>query len=169
MTERFARLYVLVLSIAGSIVLALIFFWHLRALFGERVLFKPMFVLSLGVAVPLLGLAKERNIWANEMRILPQWVRVSVRTLSLYALIIFVTTVFVPGHSSPAENPIAVSAFFMALVSGALCIPFALLRPTYFDSTHRNKRIAISLGILFVATLCLMLVNFGHVSRLHNS
>ncbi len=77
MIDRLARVYVILIAIIGIAVLALTVTLHLRVLLWNTASGVPLgrlFVLNWIIAAALLGLAKERNIFANEIRVLPSWI-----------------------------------------------------------------------------------------------
>jgi hypothetical protein len=170
MIYRLARAYVIFLATVGTLVLVLTFALHLRVLVGSspvNLSFPHIFLILFGIAIALLGLAKERNIWANEVKVLPKWVRLVLAVIFVYSMSVIIATILMPGPIYPAEDPIAISAFFCMYLSVSVCIPFALLQPGYVDAAQLNKRVATSLGFLAVGIAFLVLSYTGVIPRPH--
>jgi hypothetical protein len=170
MIYRLARAYVVFLATAGTLLLALTFALHVRVLIGRTPVtlsFPHIFLVLFGVALPLLGLAKERNIWANEVKALPKWVRSALAVIFVYSMGIIIASILMPGNTYPAEDPIAISAFFFMYLSGCICIPFALLQPGYVDAAQLKKRVAISIAFLSIGTAFFLLSYTGVLTRPH--
>jgi hypothetical protein len=167
MIYRLARAYVIFFAVTGTLVLALTIFLHFWALRGNDISLHHLSVVDIVVAVPILGLAKGKNIWANEMKALPRWVRKVVLVLFVYTLAIFAATILIPGATYPSENPILISAFLCTYLSGCICIPFALLRHGYVDASSLNNRVATSMIFLAVATTFFILTRTEFLSHSH--
>ncbi|GGA58128.1 hypothetical protein GCM10011507_06880 [Edaphobacter acidisoli] len=152
MIAKLAKTYILLLLIIGILGLTLTIFLHIRALLGVGFPINHLFVVDFAIAVPLLGLAKERNVWANEIKALPTWVKPLTIGLLYYSIAITLAIIWTPSTISPAESPVVISAFFCAFLSTGICIPIAALTPGYIDSVNLKKRVARSIiGLTVVA------------------
>lgn len=155
MIAKLAKTYILLLLILGSLSLTLTIFLHIRALFGIGFPINHLFITDFAIAIPLVGLAKERNVWVNEIKALPKWVKPLTIGLLFYSIAIALTIIWTPSMISPAESPVVFSAFFSAFLSIGVCIPIAILIPGYVDSTDLKKRAGTSIICVTVAALCI--------------
>ncbi|HWZ00419.1 MAG TPA: hypothetical protein VNX17_05035 [Edaphobacter sp.] len=154
MIAKLAKTYILLLLILGSLSLTLTIFLHIRALLGIGFPINHLFITDFAIAIPLVGLAKERNVWANEIKALPKWVKPLTIGLLFYSIAIALVIIWTQSGLSPAESPVIISAFFCAFLSMGVCIPIAILTPGYIDSTNLKKRARTSIIFVTVTTLC---------------
>ncbi len=172
MRDRLARAYIILLAAIGIGVLALTFFLHLRALLrnsAEHVSLGHLFTLNWIVAVALLGLAKERNVWANEMRNLPRWIPKALVATFVYTLAVWASTVMNSAPTTPASDLLAMSAFLCPFMFGCVCIPFALLQAGYLDADGLRQRARASMLTLLVASTLLGFMFLFPSKKLHNA
>jgi hypothetical protein len=160
MLAKLAKTYILLLLILGTLSLTLTIFLHIRALLGIGFPINHLFITDFAIAIPLVGLAKERNVWANEIKALPKWVKPLTIGLLFYSIAIALATIWSPSIISPAESPVVISAFLCAFLSIGLCIPIAILTPGYVDSSNLKKRAGKSIICVTVATLWIAGVQF---------
>src|ERR1700679_2253729 len=83
---KLAKTYIVLLLILGALSLTLTVFLHIRALLGISFPINHLFIVDFAIAIPLVGLAKERNIWVNEIRALPKWVKPLTLGLFFYSI-----------------------------------------------------------------------------------
>jgi hypothetical protein len=155
MIAKLAKTYILLLLILGTLSLTLTIFLHIRALFGIGFSINRLFITDFAIAIPLLGLAKERNVWANEIKALPKWVKPLTIGLLYYSVAVALAIIWTPSRISPADSPVLISAFFCAFLCTVVCIPIAILTPGYADSAALKKRAGTSIIFVTVATLCI--------------
>jgi len=160
MLAKLAKTYILLLLILGTLSLTLTIFLHIRALLGIGFPINHLFITDFAIAIPLVGLAKERNVWANEIKALPKWVKPLTIGLLFYSIAIALAIIWTPSMISPAESPVVISAFFCAFLSIGVCIPIAILTPGYSDSANLKKRAGTSIICVTIATLCIAAAHF---------
>jgi hypothetical protein len=106
MIAKLAKTYIMLLLILGTLTLTLTIFLHIRALLGIGFPINHLFITDFAIAIPLVGLAKERNIWANEIKALPKWVKPLTIGLLFYSIAIALAIIWTPSRLSPAESPV---------------------------------------------------------------
>ena len=169
MVSRLARGYVFASAIIGCLVLAIMVILHVRALLGNTFSVDHAFGLAMLSSLPLLGLAKDRNIWRNEMRVLPAWVRTVVFALFVYYFIDFGLILLTGDVTKSFGASVLSSSFSVMFLGGALCVPFALLKPRYIAAEELNKRVIRSLGLLAVGMLIATLSHFDLLPTHHGA
>jgi hypothetical protein len=166
---RLAKVYLFVSAIIGSLVLAIMVILHVRSLFGNTFSVFHVFPVVVFSSLPLLGLAKDRNIWRNEMRALPTWVRTLVVALFVYYFIDFALILLTSDVTQPFGMSVLLSSFSIVFLGGALCVPFALLKPNYVSAEELNKRVIRSLVFLAAGVLIATLSHFHLLPTRHSS
>ena len=168
MASRLARAYVIATAVVATFVLILFVVLHIRALLGHGLSMLHLFALGMITSMPLLGLAKDRNIWVNEMRVLPDWVRSTMIALFVYYFFVFSLILIASDIRSTFGSSVLFSSFFIAFLPGPLCVPFALLRPSYLSSSEFSKRVLKSLGFLALGILIAILAHFDLLPKHQN-
>src|ERR1700733_2941797 len=169
MVGRLARVYVFASALIGCLVLAIMVILHIRALFGNTFSVSHGFALVILSSLPLLGLAKDRNIWGNEMRALPAWVRTVVFALFVYYFLVFGLIWLTSDVTQSFGISVLSSLFSVVFLCGALSVPFALLKPKYIAADELNKRVIRSLRFLALGVLVATLSHFDLLPTHHSA
>ncbi len=145
-------------------------FVHLCVAAGTTELFdqlgKPLLWGAFLTLVPALGLAKERNVWRNEFRRCPKWLRVAEMTVMVYGfLVIPIAMVFAVGGAREPELLFESAAPFI-LGSMTLCIPYFLIRPGSVSASELNERVRRSLGASAICIAFVVAARLGYLAPL---
>jgi hypothetical protein len=166
MISKFARTYVILLSVLELLLITSSLLMNLSVWIGGRRLveqYGPMlFMGALLTAFPIAFLAKERNIWKNEFMNCPVWVRSVAIGFGIYGLVAaFSQTVLLPRAGGP-EDALSVAALPLAIDAIPLFVLYAVLRTDW-----RRSEIVKRSGLSFVvAVVCVVVFISNHSAYL---
>jgi hypothetical protein len=152
-----SRIYVYTLIPLLIMLVVVLLTFHIALLAGSHL--KPndrLFELFLAINLPILGFAKDRNIWANEVKQSPPWLRFTCRILFGYCMVIVLLCIFVGDMDVPANFFLAASAFMLAFTSACACVLWITVqsaRSNTIDLNERARRSLICVAILSAAYL----------------
>jgi hypothetical protein len=169
MANNLAKAYVLTCATIASLALVVMIILHVSALRGFALSSPHTLALGMLASLPLLGLAKERNIWKNEIRALPRWVGLAVSMLFVYCFFIFAAILFLGNIHTDYGASVLISGFFVMFLSLSLPVPFALLRSDYVSPETRNKRVLMSLVFVSIGILITTLVRLDLLPTHHSN
>jgi thiol:disulfide interchange protein len=111
--------------------------------------------------MPILGFAEDRNIWANEFRDSPSWLRYTVTGFCIYFVAITLLCIFVGNMHVPSNFFLTASAFMLAFTLCSACVLWVTARSAKSNVSDLRKRASRSLvGIALFASLYLSLGYF---------
>jgi hypothetical protein len=130
MAAKLARIYVVLLFVLEGLLFAASLLLHVSLWMGIQRLYanipESLLVGGLLVAFVTALLAKNRNVWKNEFKSCPVWVRVLTIVLVLYGFIsAFVRTVVLPDAGG--SELLTVSGLSLSVDAMSLCILYAVL------------------------------------------
>lgn len=157
---RLARLYVLLLFMVDLMLLATSLVVHAGAWMRKSPLYDKAGMLVLVCALFLnfvvLCLAKERNVWKNEFRACPVWLRVVAIVFGCYGFGVAITQTIL--RSDGPDSPLTVSAVPLAFEALSLTVLYSVLWRGSLGASELRRRAGISLAVVS-AVVALLLVN----------
>lgn len=166
---KIARAYVAFLFLIDIALLAISLVLHINVWQGARQFYAKaglaMLFGALLVNFVVLGLAKERNIWKNEFKACPAWVKGAAIAFGCYGfgVAIFQTVLF-PNSGGP-DDPFTVSAIPLAFGALSLTVPYSLLWTDYLPEVELPRRVGTSLIAAAIAAVILLAYHAGYLSR----
>jgi hypothetical protein len=156
MTARFARIYLYLLLAANLLLLDVSIGLHIRVLSGYENSFEKhghvLTFYAFVVAFAVLSLAKERNVWKNEFKDCPRWLKIATLSLTIYAFLVGLFQAVAGSGAAPLESEelgaSVIPIFFLSMMP---CILYALLWAAPLKESELIKRVRNSLIAL---TLC---------------
>jgi hypothetical protein len=159
-------------------------YWYVRALFVlESILFisavtlhicisvgtsgsmagfsRPLFNCALVTAIPATALAEEKNVFRNEFKSCPLWLRALTVTVDLYVAgvaLISISTGLLDSHWLLSAVPL----FFSSM---PLCILYSLLWASPLGGSELLKRVRVSLGALVICAAVIAAWRLGLFPR----
>jgi len=167
---QLARIYVLVLFVLEGLLFAASFLLHIGLRIGIGSLYQsiPDSMLGAGllISVATAFLAKDRNVWKNEFKSCPLWVRLLTIGVVLYGFIcVFTLTAFFP--ESQAVGLHTISAMSMSITAMSLCLLYAVIWRSSETEAELLKRIRNSFIVATLGSLYLLANNFGYLPHPH--
>jgi hypothetical protein len=167
MISRLARVYVGCLFALELLLFALSLLLHVSVLLGANRLFaeygKPLLYCAFVAAVPAFGLPKDRNVWKNEFKDCPIWLRTAALIFAVYGFAVGpVQVMFSSNGGSFEDQRLFVSGVPLFLESMPLCILYSLLWAAPLSKPELVRRVRISLILLAV---CIVFVVAGHLTH----
>jgi hypothetical protein len=160
MIARFASVYVRSILVIELLVLGFAVLLHVSVLMGAEKAFdafgKPLLYCAFAITIPAVGLAKERNVWKNEFKNCPKWLRIATVILTVYGgLVASAQVMFFSDGGAFDSQPLFASAVPLFLGPVPLCIPHSLLWASPVTGAELMKRVRISLiaSAIFLATV----------------
>jgi hypothetical protein len=163
MMNGLSRTYVYLLAVLLSVLVAGLLALHIAYLAGTQ--FQPnglFYALFFGVNLPVLSLAENRNIWANEVQQSPAWLRWSFRGLFAYAMVVMLLCIVGNMHVS-SNFFLAASAFMLMFTVGSACVLYATIRASRTDV--QNLRDRTKRSILSVALFATLYLGFSFLPK----
>jgi len=162
---KLARTYVLVLLLFEIFLFTAVLLLHISLGVGlsrPSVEFtQALLVGILLVSFPLAALAKEKNVWKNEFKSCPMWLRGVVLLFWIYGLIIIVFRVAPSSDIKGAEDFVAISALMLSVNVMWLCIPCAVLWTRPLQATELVKRSRTSFIVAVVVMTVAVVYRVG--------
>jgi hypothetical protein len=116
---------------------------------GERLIQhygRPLLYCAFLAAIPTISLAQDKNIWKNEFRQCPKWLRIAAATFMIYGLgASFVSVSFNSQSFALGSLPLFVAALPLFLESGPLCILYSTLHGRAASGLDLKKQVGVSL------------------------
>lgn len=146
---------------------------NIGALLGGMIPFAPhdkaLAYCAFGILAMVFGLAKDRNIWRNEFKSCPKWLRGMSLAVAIYGMIgAFAWLLSFKSSGSSVDLQLCTSSLFLSFESMSICILYALLWGEEISPGELCKRIRISfvmLAIFGVIAAATMLGLFPHPVR----
>jgi len=116
-----------------------------------------LFYSGFGLLIPVAFLAKEKNVWQNEFRSCPGWLKAAILTLILYGLVLTAIQIaFSHGATTSGWEEPSGFAALLAFQAISLVIPYSLLwsgRVNEMDLINRvrNSFVALLICVAFFA------------------
>jgi hypothetical protein len=168
--SKLARIYVAVLFVIELLILGATSLLHVSVWVGKWQLFaqsgQALLVGALLACFVTAFLAKDRNVWKNEFKSCPMWVRVLTVAVGIYGLVIaFSETVLFPA-TGDSEGFLAVSAMTLGLDSMSLCILYSVLWARPVQEAELIRRSRTSFIVAIVGLVILFANRAGYLSHL---
>jgi hypothetical protein len=168
MIIRIAFAYVLCLFAMELLLFVLVVLLHVSVLMGAaRPLAeygKPLLYCALAVAIPTVGLAEDKNVWKNEVKNCPRWLRIGAVISTVYGgLVASVQVIFLSIGGRLEAQPMLASALPLFLGSVPLCIPYSLLWARPVSGQELIKRVQISLIGLAILLAFVVAARLGYL------
>jgi hypothetical protein len=166
---KLARVYVVALFVLELLLITASLLLHISVWTG-----KPRIYAQSGQSV-LLGaflacfpaaiFAKDRNIWRNEFKSCPPWVRVLTLTCVLYGITIaLIQMVFFSIVQDP-DGLFILSAIMLVIGSISLCVLYSVLWRNAFRDAELVKRSSISFVVAVAAIAMFAADRAGYLQR----
>jgi len=110
------------------------------------------FFIAFAIGASAIALAKERNIWRNEFRNYPKWMRVASVLISTSGFLACTLTVLA-NEDSPRSQLLLGAGFAVFSEPIALCVLYSLLWASPVTDSELLKRTVVSLIALMVCVL----------------
>ena len=168
MITRFCGFYVRCLFAVELLLFALSLFLNVGVLLGANRLLaeygEPLLYCAFVVLVPVCGLAKERNVWKNEFKSCPRWLRIAALIFMIYGIVAVPVQTMLFSDGGPLEaQPLFVFGAPLFLESMPLCILYSLLWASPVSATELVKRVRISLIALVVCATVIIAARLGYL------
>lgn len=167
MIARLANVYVGVVFAVLLALTAVTLFAHISMLLGHldyvgldhRILFCLLF----GPSFAAIGLARERNVWRNEFKACPMWMRIATVLLAIYAWTGgFFMMALGPDNSASLSDTIATTVMPLFFYSLPLCIPYSLLWASPVSHNELIQRVGKSLAAVGLAAVFFFIGSYVH-------
>ena len=140
---------------------------HVGVLVGAGTLYEKygqiLFFFAFGFVFPAASLAKERNVWRNEFRLSPKWLRTAILGLMIYgAVVAGIQVIFLHGDIALESNALSGSALPLAFEAMPLGILYALVYSNSVDEAELVNRVRNSVIALAVCITFLLAKRFGY-------
>lgn len=165
MQAKFARSYVFLLFIIEGLLLATSLLMHVSLLMGIRRLYENvperLLVGGLLAAFATAFLAKDRNVWKNEFKSCPLWVRALTIVLVLYGFIsAFLRTVVFPDVGG--SELLTVSGLSLSIDAMSSCILYSVLWTDFEQGSELIERSRNSLIAAILSSAYLLADHAGY-------
>ena len=163
-----ARTYVGVLFALVALILGGSLLVNVSVLVGaigqSNRLSEVLLITSLFATFAGCSIAKERNIWRNEFKSCPKWLRGGVIVLAAYGYIVALAQVFfLEGGNAVLENTVSASAFTLGFNGIAFCIVYSVLFSGALNEAELVRRARNSLIALLVVLTLIIVSRSGHL------
>lgn len=129
--------------------------WAAGVPYGRWVLFANFFALF-----PAIGLSKERNVWKNEFKTCPGWMRLAVIFICVYGLGAMIASVVVAGPMP--EEAITFGAFLLGMDAIAISVLYSILWSNPIRGKELVRRWGISSLVTFLVVTVAILGRYLH-------
>ena len=158
-----ARFYVISIFLLELLLLGAAVTVHIAVWLGKNQIREPLLVGGLLAGFATGFLAKDQNIWKNEFKSCPSWMRRAVIVLGLYGLVIaFFEIVALPSLRDP-ERMLAVSAMVLAFNALFLCIPYSVLWANPLQGAELVKKSLMSFVALVLGGVVILVRSGAHL------
>jgi hypothetical protein len=171
MIARLAYVYISFLLALDLFLISLSVGLSVSALLGSErlysVLGKIVFFSAFGLMVPVSFLAKDRNVWKNELRVCPRWLKIAVVTLLIYGgAVTSLQVIFLGGGPDIESNSLSSFSLPFAFEAMPLAILYSLLRSRSVSEEELINRVRISTVALAVCVAFVLAAHFNYVPHL---
>jgi hypothetical protein len=157
-----ATLFVVELMLLSASLLLHVGFWigvqNAPVEFPQRLLFGALLA-----AFVTAFLAKEKNVWKNEFKSCPAWVRVGTLALVLYGFIGAISQAVFSPHAGGPGNLFALSSLSLAVDAMPLCILYSIIWGDSVQEGELVKRSSASFVAAIVAIAYLLVDRAGYL------
>jgi hypothetical protein len=160
MVARLAYVYIRLLLALDLLLISLSIVLSVSALLGSERLYgtvgKIVFFSAFGLVIPVSFLVKDRNVWKNEFRVCPRWLKIAVVTLLLYGgAVTSIQLIFWGSGPDIESNSLSSSSLPLAFEAMPLAILYSLLwsrsvSEEEISNRVRNSAIALAVCVAFV-------------------
>lgn len=160
MIARLAYLYVGLLLGLAVLLASLSVALNLAVLFGADRLYaqcgRVLFFSAFGMMLPVVFLAREKNVWKNEFTLCPRWLRIATVAFIVYGVAAATYgAIFSPDGLAIESNALSGSALPLAFEALALCVLYPVLRSGSVHADElvrrvRNSSIALAAGVAYL-------------------
>lgn len=169
MIARLANVYIRFLLLAQLVFLGL----SLSVLAGTLLSTNPIFAehgkylldCVFVAFVPAVSVAEEKNIWKNEFRRCPKWLRTASLTLMGYGVLVACAQAVLLKQRPLEDQPLFASGVSLVLESMSFCILYSLLWAAPSGGSDLVKRVRFSIITL---TICLAFIVAAQLGYLPN-
>lgn len=169
MAAQLAKIYVVVLLVAELLLLGACLLLHISVWIGVGQLSarsaQAVLVGTLIVCFVTFFLAEERNVWKNEFKSCPMWMRVLALTFLIYGTVTGFSEIVLSSIRHDPGNLLAISAMIMALNSISLCILYSILWARPLHKSELVKRSRMSFIAAIVGLVILLANHAGYLSH----
>ena len=170
MIVKLANLYIRALLLLNLLVITVALALHIRVLSGYENSFAKHGGALIGcafvVAAAVLCLAKERNVWKNEFKACPRWLKITSVALTIYGWMVGLLAVLSDSNRRFFDSSLGASALPLFFASMMPCILYSLIWAAPLDKDELIRRVRISVIGL---TVCSAFVLANHFSYLPHS
>jgi hypothetical protein len=157
-----SRAYVYTFVPLIVLLIAILLTFHVAMLAGSH--FEPnghFYALWFGINIPILAFAKDRNIWAHEVKQSPRWLSITFRCLFGYCMVVALLCIFLGNMHIPADFFLTTSAFMLAFTFGSACVLWVTVQSAKSDTSDLLQRARRSLfGVALISAFYLVAVLF---------
>lgn len=169
MIVKIARAYVGVLFVVDMALLATSLVLHFSVWLGARQFYAQsgltLLVGTLIVNFVVLCLAKERNVWKNEFKACPRWVRGMAIAFGCYGFgVAIFHTVLLPNAGGP-DDPFTVSAIPLAFEALSLTVLYSVLWTGSLSQAELPRKTGASFVAAVIAVAILVANHAGYLSH----
>lgn len=162
-------MYVITLLTVELLLLSASFLLHFALWLGrEQVSSKATHTVVLGTFLSIFPVAvfgKDRNIWKNEFRSCPSWLRSFVLICLFYGMVVAICQLFLFPMKSDPDGLFVVSAFTIAFCPMFLCVLYSVLWRSDWGPSELVKRSGISFAVAVAMVLMFTGNRNGYLSH----
>jgi hypothetical protein len=162
MIARCAYVYVRLLLALAILLFAASLLMHLSVLMGAEGPYTDyggiLFAGAVIAGIPTAAFQKSANIWKNEIKTCPGWMRNTFVIFGVYGLVVLCLQLIIFSNGDPLpRQALTVSAIPLALNALSVCILYSNIRSGFVDKSElvrraRNSAIIAALGVtIFLA------------------
>jgi hypothetical protein len=167
MLVRIAAGYARLLFAITALLFGLTLAYHIGILVRAEIPYaevgRPLIFLNFLACPAMVAMSKERNIWKNEFKSCPAWMRKAVAGFCIYGIVGMVASLVandaVPSYAMPA------SAFFIGFDAIGVCVLYSVVWADPLESTELKKRARNS--VIFTTLWVLLFTYFRHDDPKH--
>jgi len=168
MTARYTHAYVHFLLIIATSFLALSLLLHVSVLLGAKEPYaeygKVLFLATIVLGIPTGFLQKDRNVWRNELRRCPTWMRRTAVTMGVYGLVILcLQFVIVPEAAPLLGHRLTISALPVSFDAMYVCILYSVAWSGLVDEPELLRRTRNSVIALMIVIIALLADRAGYL------
>jgi hypothetical protein len=160
MIARLANVYVRLVFALSILAFVSTLAFHISVLIGANPrhpeIGKLLEIGNMYAMVPIIFFAKDRNVWSNEFKSCPLWMREVVAVFAIYGFVAgLVGVALAPGDGAPLNESMQTSSFFTGFDAVAICIPYSVIWAAPLDCPELIKRARNS----FIAVVLIVIVS----------
>jgi hypothetical protein len=121
---------------------------------------------SVAAGVSISTFQKSANVWTNEIKNCPRWMRVAFVTLAVYLLaILCIQLIIFPASDSFPDLALTVSAFPLASNALSVCILYSVIWSGSIDEPELIRRTRKSAAALAISVIILFAFHTGYLKH----